>query len=31
MPADERSYILRHAVWLALEEGFDLDDEASPL
>lgn len=28
MPADERSYILRHAVWLALEEGFDLDDEA---
>ncbi len=27
MTADERGYILRHAVWLALEEGFDLDNE----
>lgn len=26
MTAEERGYILRHAVWLALEEGFDLDD-----
>jgi hypothetical protein len=25
--AEERSYILHHAVWLALEEGFSLDDE----
>ena len=24
---EERSYILRHAVWLALEEGMSLDDE----
>ena len=27
MTADERGYILRQAVWFALEEGFDLDDE----
>jgi hypothetical protein len=28
MRVDEREYIVRHAVWLALEEGFELDDEA---
>jgi hypothetical protein len=28
MTADERGYVLRHAVWLALEEGFELDDVA---
>ena len=27
IPPEERSYILRHAVWLALEEGMSLEDE----